>query len=223
MEEQISRWLPGISVEFVEAHDQENLTPLEIHENFDQTLFNSRTGRSMDPGEMSLSLKFKKAFKKISTEESGELFLVLEDDIIFKEDPIAYIESLVPAIKKEEIDCVFLGEAAMRIGDNRNLFEKKEVSLWPLNPYGKPVTLLKEASITNGLCTVLYTKSAAHKIWLSLEHRKIGEPLDWDFNSRFRDLDLNVYWGKAITAHGSVLATHDDRFTGLKSALRDNY
>ena len=47
--------------------------------------------------------------------------------------------------------------------------------------------------------------------------------MDWELNDRFRDLQFDVYWGKAITKHGSVLATEDENFKGLKSSLREEY
>ena len=39
-----------------------------------------------------------------------------------------------------------------------------------------------------------------------MESTKITQPLDWQFNDAFEYLDFDVYWGKAITRHGSVLA-----------------
>ena len=47
--------------------------------------------------------------------------------------------------------------------------------------------------------------------------------MDWEFNDRFRDLDFDVYWAKAITEHGSVTAVHDPKLAGLKSSLRSHY
>ena len=47
--------------------------------------------------------------------------------------------------------------------------------------------------------------------------------MDWELNDRFRDLDLKVYWGKAITEHGSVLAIENNSYKELKSSLREKY
>jgi hypothetical protein len=47
--------------------------------------------------------------------------------------------------------------------------------------------------------------------------------MDWDFNDRFRDLELKVYWGKAITEHGSVLAADSKNYCFFKSSLRESY
>ena len=47
--------------------------------------------------------------------------------------------------------------------------------------------------------------------------------MDWELNDRFKDLDFQVYWGKAITKHGSVLALENDSYKKLKSTLREKY
>jgi len=141
------------------------------------------------------------------TEDDGDYFLILEDDVIFKEDPMVYINNLIEKCERENIkfDCIFMGEAALRVGDNRDIFEKK--------PYPS----------TNGLCTVLYTRSAIERLAASLDSYRITQPMDWEFNDRFKDLNFEVYWAKAITEHGSVTAIHDPRLAGLKSCLRDGY
>lgn len=207
METEMERWFPGISVEFVSPYDQEVVTPLDIIDNFDMQTFRMRHAREMKPGELSLSLKFKEVFRKISEEEPGKHFLVLEDDVIFKEDPVAYINKLLDRCEQEKIDfdCIFMGEAAMRIGDNQDIFVKKE------HP------------ATNGLCTVLYKKTAVKRLHKHLLATRNTQPMDWELNDRFKALDFNVYWAKAITAHGSVLAVHDSNLAGLKSTLRDRY
>ena len=45
----------------------------------------------------------------------------------------------------------------------------------------------------------------------------------YTIQKRFRDLDFKVFWGKAITEHGSVTAVRDPNLKGLKSSLRDKY
>jgi len=157
--------------------------------------------------EMSLCMKYKKAVSDISNSEDGEQFFILEDDVIFKEDPLRYVEAMNNMCNQKAInyDCVFLGEAWIRKGDNRDIFGKKE------HP------------ATNGLCTVLYKKRSLQKLNSSLKEAKITQPMDWELNDRFKDLDFQVYWGKALTKHGSVLATEDENFKGLKSSLREKY
>jgi len=157
--------------------------------------------------EMSLCMKYKKAVSDISNSEDGEQFFILEDDVIFKEDPLRYIEAMNNLCDSKNInyDCVFLGEAWIRKGDNRDIFGKKE------HP------------ATNGLCTVLYKKNSLKKLDTLLKENKITQPMDWELNDRFRDLGFQVYWGKAITKHGSVLAAEDKNFKPLKSSLREKY
>jgi len=58
---------------------------------------------------------------------------------------------------------------------------------------------------------------------LYLQQNKITQPMDWELNDRFKDLDFQVYWGKAITKHGSVLALENDSYKKLKSTLREKY
>ena len=204
---EFEKWSIEVPWEIFEPHDQEDISQLDIIEHFDMMTFRTRHARDMKPGEISLCTKYKKILQKIIAEDDGAYFLILEDDVIFKEDPLNYINTLIAKCEAENIkfDCVFMGEAALRVGDNRDIFEKK--------PYPS----------TNGLCTVLYTREAIERLATSLEDRRITQPMDWEFNDRFRDLGFEVYWAKAITEHGSVTAVHDDSLSGLRSSLRSRY
>jgi len=207
MLQELERWLPNVDYEFVEEFDQEELTRGLIEENFDLQIFKKKFDREMLRSEMSLCMKYKKAVNDISNSEDGEQFFILEDDVIFKEDPLHYIKAMNNLCDSHNInyDSVFLGEAWIRKGDNRDIFAKKE------HP------------ATNGLCTVLYKKRSLRKLNSSLKEAKITQPMDWELNDRFRDLDFQVYWGKALTKHGSVLAAEDENFKSLKSTLREKY
>tara|TARA_R110000796_G_scaffold163349_1_gene280293 strand:- start:1196 stop:1882 length:687 start_codon:yes stop_codon:yes gene_type:complete len=207
MLKELRKWFSDIDYEFVEDFDQESLTEDLINKNFDLSIFESKFDRKMLYAEMSLCMKYKKVVNEIASQEGGEYFFVLEDDVIFKEDPVLYLESMNNFCIDNDFkyDCVFLGEAFMRKGDDRNIFGKKD------HP------------ATNGLCTVLYTKSAIEKLNGYLQSTKITQPLDWEFNTAFEKMDFQVYWGKAITKHGSVLATDGVEFEHFKSTLRDSY
>jgi GR25 family glycosyltransferase involved in LPS biosynthesis len=204
---ELQRWFPNIEYEFVEELDQEDLTDDIIQENFDLLSFKNRFGRDMLRSEMSLCMKYKKAINDISELPEGEDFFILEDDVIFKEDPLNYIEAMNRLCDEHKLkyDCVFLGEAWIRRDDNRDIFGKKD------HP------------ATNGLCTVLYTKESVKKLNKYLQSTKITQPLDWQFNDAFEQLDFDVYWGKALTRHGSVLALDGEDFKNFKSTLRDTY
>jgi len=207
MQNEMQKWNISTPYEFYEKQDQEALTSLEIFDNFDMSLFKALHSRDMKKGEASLCLKYRNILKQIAESKDGEYFLILEDDVIFKEDPLIYINKIIEKCENENIDfdCVFMGEAALRVGDSRDVFFKKE---YPA---------------TNGLCTVLYKRSAIKKLYESLKYAKICRPMDWELNERFKQLDFNVYWGKAITEHGSVTAVHDKSLAGLKSSLRERY
>ena len=207
MLEELNHWFPNTDYEFVEDFDQEDLTPEIIEENFYLENFEKRFNRKMLRSEMSLCMKYKKSVSEISNSEDGEQFFILEDDVIFKEDPLHYLESMGQMCVRDDInyDCVFLGEAWIRKGDKRDIFGKKE---YPA---------------TNGLCTVLYKKDSLKRLASLLNETKITQPMDWELNDRFRDLNFNVYWGNAITEHGSVLATVSSQYEDLKSVLRDGY
>tara|TARA_R100000278_G_scaffold36100_1_gene32507 strand:- start:13411 stop:14097 length:687 start_codon:yes stop_codon:yes gene_type:complete len=207
MLEQIKQWLPNVEHKFVEDFDQEDLTDKIIHENFDVERFRDRFDRDMLTSEMSLCMKYKKTINEIADLENGEEFFILEDDVIFKEDPLNYIEAMHKLCNNHNIkyDCVFLGEAWIRRGDNRDIFGKKS------HP------------ATNGLCTVLYKKKSLQRLDNLLQKNRISQPMDWELNDRFKDLDFQVYWGKAITKHGSVLALENDSYKKLKSTLREKY
>ena len=206
MLDQLGRWFPDVDYEFIEDFDREDLTNEIIEENFDLYSFEKRFNRKMFKAEMSCSMKHKHALKLI-TELKGEKFFVLEDDVIFKEDPITYIKAMDSLCEEHKLhyDCVFLGEALIRKGDNRDIFGKK--------PYPS----------TNGTCTMLYNNRRVGELYEDLCKKRMTQPMDWEFNDRFRDLDLEIYWGKAITKHGSVVASEDEQFSKLKSAIREKY
>tara|TARA_R110002020_G_scaffold207564_3_gene413165 strand:- start:2915 stop:3601 length:687 start_codon:yes stop_codon:yes gene_type:complete len=204
---ELERWFSDTEHEFVEELDQEDLTQELIDQNFDLKAFEERFDRKMLISEMSLCLKYKKTINDIANLEKGKYFFILEDDVIFKENPVKYISDMNGFCSFHNIkyDCVFLGEALIRKGDARNVFFKK----------GYPST--------NGLCTVLYTKDAITKLNNHLQTTKINQPLDWQFNDAFEHLNFDVYWGKAITQHGSVLASEEEDFKDFKSSLRNSY
>ena len=205
---EISKWsLDAVPVHFEERHDQEVMTDYDIYQCINLHKFKENTSREMKKGEASLCLKYKSILEDIAKLDDEEYVLVLEDDVIFKESPISYIQDLIKKCKERDVsfDCVFMGEAALRVGDNRDVFIKKD------HP------------ATNGMCTVLYKASSAKKLLESLKIFKMENALDWHFNKTFEDLDFDVYWGKAITEHGSVLALRDDSRKGLSSSLRSHY
>ena len=207
MEKQMETWFPDVKYEFIEDFDQEELSDKVINDNFDLEVFETKFERKMLKSEMSLCMKYKKAVDDIVQSDKGEYFFILEDDVIFKEDAIEYVSKMNSLCLDHNLkyDCVFLGEAWIRKGDDRDIFGKKD------HP------------ATNGLCTVLYTKDALKKLNKYLQSTKITQPLDWEFNTAFEKMDFQVYWGKALTKHGSVLAVEEDSFKHLKSTLRDSY
>ena len=207
MQREMQTWFTDVEHEFVEDFDQEQLSDDIIKENFDLQAFEEKFERKMLISEMSLCMKYKKAVADIVESGKGEYFFILEDDVIFKEDPIFYISKMNDLCRDHNLkyDCVFLGEAWIRKGDDRDIFGKKD------HP------------ATNGLCTVLYTKEALQKLNNYLQSTKITQPLDWEFNSAFKEIDFQVYWGKALTKHGSVLAVDEESLSHLKSTLRDSY
>ena len=205
---EINKWgLDCVPVHFEERMDQEEMTDFDIYGLINTEKFKQNTSRQIKRGEASLCLKYKLILEDVSKLSDDEYVLILEDDVIFKEDPMDYINNLLNGCIDNDVnfDCIFMGEAALRVGDNRDIFFKKEFPA------------------TNGLCTVLYKVSSAKKLLTNLRILKIDNALDWHFNNVFRDLRFNVYWAKAITEHGSVTAVHDKSKSGLKSCLRERY
>lgn len=201
MLEQINKWnLENVS--FYEKFDQEVLNFLDIQDNFDIEAAVFKNGPLKLP-EMSLALKYKNTLKELCSED-GKYFLILEDDVIFKQDPNDYINKTIEHLENNniEFDALFLGEAGLRVNDNRDILVRKE------HP------------ATNGLCTVVYTRKAVQALYKDLEENRISRPLDWEFNFTFEKLNFNVYWGKAITKHGSVAAVYDPMMKDFKSSLR---
>jgi GR25 family glycosyltransferase involved in LPS biosynthesis len=205
---EISKWgLDVAPVYFEERMDQEEMAEFDIYQTINKTRFLQNTNRNIKNGEASLCLKYNMILEDIATKKDDEYVLVLEDDVIFKQDPLEYINSLLAKCVTDNVDfdCIFMGEAALRVGDNRDVFFKKQ------HP------------ATNGLCTVLYKVSSAKRILNYIKIHKIDHALDWYFNKVFEDLKFDVYWAKAITEHGSVSAVHNSALSGLKSSLRERY
>ncbi len=205
---EISKWgLDVVPVYFEERMDQEEMAEFDIYQTINKTRFFQNTNRNIKNGEASLCLKYNMILEDIATKKDDEYVLVLEDDVIFKQDPLEYINSLLAKCVTDNVDfdCIFMGEAALRVGDNRDVFFKKQ------HP------------ATNGLCTVLYKVSSAKRILNYIKIHKIDHALDWYFNKVFEDLKFDVYWAKAITEHGSVSAVHNSALSGLKSSLRERY
>tara|TARA_R100001015_G_scaffold19003_2_gene14083 strand:- start:13250 stop:13942 length:693 start_codon:yes stop_codon:yes gene_type:complete len=205
---EIDKWnLDTVPIHFEERSDQENMTDFDVFSCINPVKFKQNTNREIKKGETSLCLKYKLVLEDIATLNDDDYVLVLEDDVIFKEDPLVYINKIIQKCFDENIsfDCIFLGEAALRVGDNRDVFFRKD------HPS------------TNGLCTVLYKVSSAKKLLNNLNLFKIENALDWHFNNVFANLKFEVYWGKAITEHGSVTAVNDSRRKDLKSVLRSHY
>lgn len=205
---EIQKWgLDIVPVYFEERLDQETMTDFDVFQTINKKRFVDNTGRKIKNGEASLCLKYNMILEDIATMNNDEYVLVLEDDVIFKQDPFEYVSDLLIKCHENNInfDCIFMGEAALRVGDNRDVFFRKE------HP------------ATNGLCTVLYKVSSAKKILNYIKIHKIDHALDWYFNRVFEELGFDVYWGKAITEHGSVTAVHDPSKRGLKSSLRERY
>ena len=201
---EMSKWFPHIEYEFIEKYDREELTDDIILQNFDTKAYQGKFNRPFSKPEMSLSMKFKECFSRIS-QDIGDYFLVLEDDVIFKQDPVSYINQVIEYCDRNSVsfDCVFMGEAELRHKDDRDIFYKKEYRS------------------TNGLCTVLYKKQSILKLHDNLsKHPIVTQAFDWELNDRFRDLEFNVYWAKAITKHGSVVASREGAYQGLRSMLR---
>tara|TARA_Y100001963_G_C6777575_1_gene448116 strand:+ start:715 stop:1452 length:738 start_codon:yes stop_codon:yes gene_type:complete len=223
---EIKKWnLDNVPIEFEEQYDQEVISDYDIFNSIDVELFKSNTGREPLKGELSLCLKYKNILKKVSCMKDEEYVLILEDDVIFKEDPLLYIQDIIKKCENEDVsfDCVFMGEAAMRRDDDRNIFIKRPSEYWPSAPHTAPVELLKNATMTNGLCTVLYKVSSVKRVYNYLNNFKIESAMDWHMNSVFRNLKFDVYWAKAITKHGSVLAADDITKNSLRSSLRGSY
>ena len=223
---QVQEWnLDRVDVEFEEEYDQERMDEFDIRDTLNIEKFKQNTSRSPSAGETSLCLKYKDILRKICKMPDDEYVLVLEDDVIFKEDPFEYVTRILHKCDEENIsfDCLFMGEAAMRIGDDRDIFIKKDVLAWPLEPSSAPINVLRNGTLTNGMCTVLYRVSSVKRLCAHMDTFKIDWPIDWYFNIAFRLLNFNVYWGKAITEHGSVSAIHNKDLEGLKSALRQGY
>jgi len=223
---EIQKWnLDKISIEFEEQYDQEEMSDYDVFKSINTELFKNNTGRDPLKGEMSLCLKYKNILKKACNMSDDEYVLILEDDVIFKENPLNYINNLINECTNQNVsfDCIFLGEAAMRQNDDRDIFVKRPSENWPLDPKSATIESLKNGTMTNGLCTVLYKVSSIKKIFNHLNNFKIQSAMDWHMNSVFRDLKLDVYWAKAITKHGSVLAINDATKNNLKSSLRGSY
>ena len=86
---EIKRWnLNRIPFHFEERYDQEVITEFDAYQSINHKKFKDNTGRDIKRGEASLCLKYIAILEEISGLNDNEYVLVLEDDVIFKEDPL---------------------------------------------------------------------------------------------------------------------------------------
>ena len=94
MENEMKKWFPNVDYEFVEELDKEDLSSEIKSNNFDLDLFESKFNREMLEAEMSLCMKYKAAVDKASKLDNAENVFILEDDVVFKEDPLKYLKMM---------------------------------------------------------------------------------------------------------------------------------
>ena len=106
---EIQKWgLDIVPVYFEERLDQETMTDFDVFQTINKKRFVDNTGRKIKNGEASLCLKYNMILEDIATMNNDEYVLVLEDDVIFKQDPFEYVSDLLIKCHQNNInfDCI---------------------------------------------------------------------------------------------------------------------
>jgi hypothetical protein len=102
----------GLSVTYFQPTYMDTISPGEL------SLFSEEThGRQFKVAEKSLFLNFMYLFEKCLEEHSGYV-LILESDVIFEGDLVAYLEGLSRFLKEASPDCVSIGSGCDLIDDD---------------------------------------------------------------------------------------------------------
>ena len=173
-EESIKKQLKelDLSFEFVLEYDIPELKDEEISKQFSKN-------HPLRPPELSCSMKHIETLRKIE-QSKGEIFLVLEDDVLFAKNSLEILTKLKNELKSiEENFVISLGNAANMYTQKRYLKENK---------------LLYRNKENRAADSFLISKTAVKKRLKWLRENQTARPADHMYNFIDNVVQNNIYW-----------------------------
>ena len=173
-EESIKKQLKELDLpfEFVLEYDIPELKDEEISKQFSEN-------HSLRPAELSCSMKHIETLRKIE-QSKGEIFLVLEDDVLFAKNALEILTKLKNELKTiEENFVISLGNAA-------NMYTQRR--------YLKENQLLYRNKENRAADSFLISKTAVKKRLKWLRENQTARPADHMYNIIDNVVQNNIYW-----------------------------
>ena len=185
--------------EFITKYDQEYIDNFVYNTLFDESpntkenkcVFVSRNSpemnRNMQGAELSNAIKHYECYKNIanSAYHDDDIFLIFEDDIIFKKTPLI-LNDTINNVFQNDWNIIFCGEGSLLKGNNDTFIFNKELPS------------------TNGLCSYVINKKTANIIYNFINENKISFPMDHELNYIMYKTNMQTFWSTPITMHGSI-------------------
>ena len=162
----------NLEFEFILEHDISDLKEEELSQYFSKE-------HTLKPSELSCSMKHIEALKKIEKQE-GEVFLILEDDVLFSKNAHEVLQNLKKELNSIENNFV------ISLGNAANMYTpKKEL---------KENVLLYQNIENRAADSMLISKKAVRKRlqWLKENHTTL--PADHMYNLIDNEVGNHIYW-----------------------------
>jgi len=175
----------GLSVSYFQPTYMDNIRSEEISRFSEET-----HGRQFKIAEKSLFLNFLYLFEKC-VEEHSDYVLILESDVIFEGDLMAYLEGLSKFLKETSPDCVSIGSGCDLIDDDVDTSDMK--------------LQIVRKQIVRCTDSLLFSKKGLDAI---LDYMRgyglFDEPIDNFLEKFIKGSDFSYYWvWPSITLQGS--------------------
>jgi len=162
----------NLKFEFILEHDIPELKAEELSQYFSKE-------HALRPSELSCSMKHIEALKKIEKQE-GEVFLILEDDVLFSKNTYEILQNLKKELPNIEEDFV------ISLGNAANMYTpKKEL---------KDNVLLYRNIENRAADSMLISKKAVKKRLQWLNENQTVLPADHMYNFIDNEVGNHIYW-----------------------------
>ena len=162
----------NLEFEFILEHDIPDLKAKELSQYFAEE-------HPLKPSELSCSMKHIEALKKIEKQE-GEVFLILEDDVLFSKNSKKILENIKKELTSIEDDFV------ISLGNAANMYTpKKEL---------KENVLLYKNIENRAADSMLISKEAVKKRLQWLKENQTTLPADHMYNLIDNEVGNHIYW-----------------------------
>lgn len=162
----------NLEFEFILEHDIPELKKEELSQYFSKE-------HTLRPSELSCSMKHIEALKKIE-QQRGEIFLILEDDVLFSNNSYEILEKLEKELNTVEEDFV------ISLGNAANMYTPKKAL--------KENVLLYKNIENRAADSMLISKKAVRKRLKWLKENQTLLPADHMYNLIDNEVGNHIYW-----------------------------